>query len=68
MFLSHAFCPTRSVLSCFESFENYLIEKDNFIGRLYRNIGQQPLFDINIWNQFARIMGNFPRTHSVVEG
>ncbi|KAF0986783.1 hypothetical protein HZS_6372, partial [Henneguya salminicola] len=52
MFLSHAFCRPESVLHCFESFENYLIEKvqmdtimeifkyfeDNFIGRLHRNI------------------------------
>ncbi|KAF0985885.1 hypothetical protein HZS_8179 [Henneguya salminicola] len=81
-FLSQAFCPPGSVLYCFESFENYLIEKgqrdqimeifkyfkDNFIGRLHRNIRQQPLFAINTWNQFTRIMGNVPRANNVVEG
>ncbi|KAF0985985.1 hypothetical protein HZS_5377 [Henneguya salminicola] len=52
------FGPPGSVLHCFESVENYLIEKgpmdkikeilkyfeDNFIGRLHRNIRQQPSF------------------------
>ncbi|KAF0988117.1 LOW QUALITY PROTEIN: hypothetical protein HZS_7479 [Henneguya salminicola] len=80
-FLSHTFCPPGSILHCFESFENYLIEnsqmdqimeicnkfEDNFIGRLHRNIRQQPLFAINIWNQFTRIMGNVSRTNDVVE-
>ncbi|KAF0985876.1 hypothetical protein HZS_3287, partial [Henneguya salminicola] len=42
--------------------------EDNFIGRLPRNIRQQPLFAINIWNQFTRIMGNVARTNNVVEG
>ncbi|KAF0987654.1 hypothetical protein HZS_5698 [Henneguya salminicola] len=82
MFFSHALCPPGSVLHCFESFENYFTEKgqmdqimeifkyfeDNIIGRLHRNIREQPLFAINIWNQFTRIMGNVPRTNDVVEG
>ncbi|KAF0988141.1 hypothetical protein HZS_3385 [Henneguya salminicola] len=82
MFLSHAVCPPGSVLFCFESFENYLIEKgqmdqimeifkyfeENFIGRLHRNIRQQPVFAINMRNQFARIVGNVPRTNNAVEG
>ncbi|KAF0988271.1 hypothetical protein HZS_630 [Henneguya salminicola] len=35
--------------------------KDNFIGRLHRNIRHEPLFAINIWNQFTIIMGNVPQ-------
>ncbi|KAF0986520.1 hypothetical protein HZS_92 [Henneguya salminicola] len=42
--------------------------EDNFIGRLHRNIPQQPLFAINIWNQSTRIMGNVLRTNNAVEG
>ncbi|KAF0989040.1 hypothetical protein HZS_1174 [Henneguya salminicola] len=67
---------------CFASFENYLIQKgrmdqimeifkyfkDNFIRRLHRNIRQQPLFAVNIWHLFTRIMGNVPRTNNIVEG
>ncbi|KAF0987718.1 hypothetical protein HZS_8078 [Henneguya salminicola] len=78
LFLSHVFCPPGSILSCFESFENYLIEnclmdqimeifkyvEDNFIGRLPRKIRQQPLFAIYIWNQYARTMGNVPRSNN----
>ncbi|KAF0992010.1 hypothetical protein HZS_7575 [Henneguya salminicola] len=79
-FLSHKFCYPQGLLYCFESFEHSLIEngqmdqimkifkyfEDNFIGRLHKNIRQQPLFAINILNQFNRIMGNVPRTNKVV--
>ncbi|KAF0987152.1 hypothetical protein HZS_3855 [Henneguya salminicola] len=40
----------------------------NIIGRVQRNIRQQSLFAINIWNQFSRIVGNVHRTDNVLEG
>ncbi|KAF0986848.1 hypothetical protein HZS_6084 [Henneguya salminicola] len=48
-----------------EIIEIFKYFEDNFIGRFHRMIRQHPLFAINIWNQFARIMGNAPRTNNV---
>ncbi|KAF0989109.1 hypothetical protein HZS_1750 [Henneguya salminicola] len=73
MFLPYAFFPPGNVLSCFEKGQmDQIIEifkyfEDNLIGRLHRNIRQQPLFAINIWNQFTRIAENISRTNNVVE-
>lgn len=71
-----AFVPAQHVSNYFECLiENFPMEaipisdyfEDNYIGRLRRNRRTTPLFPINIWNNYDRVLINLPRSNNSVE-
>ncbi|KII64466.1 hypothetical protein RF11_14847 [Thelohanellus kitauei] len=76
-----AFVPMDQVISYFETLEDYISNnnamdslrglfeyfEDTFIGRLRRNARTQPIFPLNIWNQYNRVLHKLPRTNNHVE-
>ncbi|KAK4872511.1 hypothetical protein RN001_014540 [Aquatica leii] len=71
----HLIASYKELIDCefYTDNENILLPvtnyfEDTWIGRLDRRRRRQPLFPINMWNIYSKVVENLPRTNNAVEG
>ena len=72
-----AFCPKNKVTAAFETLSEIILEKaipimdyfeDTYIGKPHTRCRRSPIFDIDIWNMYSRVLDDFPKSNNSVEG
>ena len=74
-----AFCPENKVTAAFDTLSEIILDEaipnpimdyfeDTYIGKPHRICRRSPIFNIDIWNMYSRVLDDIPKSNNSVEG